>query len=72
MDKVTVSADALRSVLAALTGPPHLIRELMVIHSLHQKMPDTDGSDSVGTLINEYNEALEDYNESIEKEPRQS
>jgi len=61
MDKVTVSADALRSVLKAIMGPPHLIRELVVIHDLYQKLP-MDQPDPITTLINEFNIAVETHN----------
>lgn len=47
MDKVTVSADALRQVLQALTGPPYLIRELQAIRSL--------GNSVIDQLVDEYN-----------------
>lgn len=50
MDKITVSAQALREILQALSGPGHLIRELQVIRSL--------GDNPIDTLIQEYNDAL--------------
>ncbi|SEO78976.1 hypothetical protein [Nitrosovibrio sp. Nv6] len=66
MEKVTVSADALRSVLTAFMGPQHLIAELRVIHSLHEKMPGVDGDDPVGTLISEFNNAVAEHNQTAE------
>lgn len=56
MDKVEVSASALRELLSAIAGPPHLIRELQVIRGL-------PGSDNpINTLINEFNECVEAFN----------
>lgn len=54
MEKVTVTADALRQVLSALVGPPHLIRELVVVHDLGRNGLLTDpSSDPIGLLIRE-------------------
>lgn len=61
MDKVTVNAAALRKVLTALMGPEHLIKELLVIHGLHfHQVTPPDSSNPIGTLINEYNAAVEE------------
>jgi hypothetical protein len=57
MDKVSVSADALRQVLTALMGPPHYIAELKVCMSL-------PGENAITTLVNEYNQAVEALNET--------
>jgi hypothetical protein len=35
-DQIAVNASALREVLRALNGPPHLIRELQATRSLHK------------------------------------
>lgn len=60
MDKVEVSATALRQLLQALLGPAHLIRELMVIRDLAAKgLADPD---PITILVNEYNAAAEAYN----------
>jgi hypothetical protein len=58
MEKVTVSADALRQVIDALNGPGHYIRELQVTRNL----PGT--SNPINTLIQEYNAAVEAHNAS--------
>ena len=50
MEKVYVDADALRSVLQALNGPGHLIRELQVIRSL--------GDSPIDLLIKQFNEQM--------------
>jgi len=55
MDKVTVSADALRQILSALVGPPHYIRELQAIRSL--------GDSPIDKLIDEYNSQVKDAQE---------
>lgn len=58
MEKVTVTADALRQVLSALVGPPHLIRELVVVHDLGRNGLLTDPvNDPIGLLIREYRDA---------------
>lgn len=52
MDKVTVSADALRQVLTAFQGPSHHVMELWAINQPYIDNPVT-------TLIKEFNEAVE-------------
>ena len=47
---ITVNAEALRQVLAALTGPGHLIRELQFTRD---KPPIMTGN-PIDTLIHEY------------------
>lgn len=56
MDKIEVSADALRAVLQALNGPPHYIRELQCTRGLPQlgDMPPNP----IDVLIAEYNAAV--------------
>lgn len=52
MNKVTVSADALRKVLEALNGPEHYIRELQ-----YTRMPETIFKDNpINILVREFNE----------------
>lgn len=56
MDKVTVSADALRQVLLALNGPGHYIRELQVTRAREGReslFPDNP----IDILVREYKEA---------------
>lgn len=59
MDKILVSADALRRVLIALNGPAHYIRELQATREPEQLFPDNP----ITTLINEYNAFLEASND---------
>lgn len=56
MNTVSVSADALRQVLAALTGPGHLIRELQATISISEL---TGRPNPIKVLINEFNAAVE-------------
>jgi hypothetical protein len=57
MEKVTVSADALRKVLTALNGPTHHIRELQALRNPHF------GSDNpINILCSEYNAAVDEHN----------
>jgi hypothetical protein len=51
--KIEVSQDALRTVLEAVVGPPHLIRELQATMSIHNLVPN-----AIVTLTNEYNDAI--------------
>lgn len=51
METVTVNATALRTVLNALNGAGHEIRELQVIRNL------PGGKSPIDILINEYNAA---------------
>jgi len=57
MEKVTVSAAALRDVLNALVGAPHLIRELQ---ATRDKPPIMTGN-PIDTLIAEFNAAVEAF-----------
>lgn len=50
MDKVTVSANALRQLLAALSGPEHYIRELQVTRG-----PLVGDDNPINILVAEYN-----------------
>ena len=56
MKKITVSADALRTVLQALNGPGHYIRELQAIRNL------PGDASPIDTLIDEYNAAANTHN----------
>lgn len=61
METVTVNANALRQILEALSGPPHHMRELLVIS-------DLPGHDCpIKRLVNEYNDAVEKYNEGLKQ-----
>jgi len=59
MDKVTVSAEALRQVLQALNGPGHYIRELQVTRG-----PLVGDDNPINILVAEYNAAVEAHNAS--------
>lgn len=59
MEKVTVSATALRQVLNALNGPAHYIRELQVTRG-----PLIGDDNPINILCDEYNAAVEAYNDS--------
>jgi hypothetical protein len=59
MDTVTVSAAALRQVLNALNGPSHYIHELQVTRG-----PLIGDKNPINILCDEYNAAVEAYNES--------
>lgn len=48
--KVPVSAEALREVLVALNGPPHLVRELQVLRN-----PELFPDNPITTLTSEFN-----------------
>lgn len=50
--KIEVSANALYSVLNALNGPAHLIRELQATLSLG----DLDADNPINVLTNQYND----------------
>lgn len=52
--RVTVDAQALYKVLHALNGPPHYIRELMVIESLSDSL-NAGKEGAIATLTREYN-----------------
>lgn len=53
METVTVDAKALHSVLVALNGPGHLIRELQATRNLHA-MGD-DYANPIETLVEQFN-----------------
>lgn len=55
METVTVNAEALRCVLNALIGAPHLIRELQ---ATRDKPPLLTGN-PIDTLVTEFNAAVE-------------
>ncbi len=59
METVNVDAKALKSVLGALIGPAHHIRELIAI----QNLPG-DESD-INKLVRQFNEAVEDDNKGV-------
>jgi hypothetical protein len=59
MEKVTVSAAALRQVLNALNGPGHYIRELQVTRG-----PLIGDDNPINILCDEYNAAVEAHNEA--------
>ncbi len=59
MEKVTVSAAALRQVLNALNGPSHYIRELQVTRG-----PLIGDDNPINILCEEYNAAVKAYNEA--------
>ena len=58
MKTVTVNANALRSVLIALIGPGHLIRELQATRSI----------DALTGTENPINQLVREFNEQVEKE----
>lgn len=53
MEKISVSTDTLRRVLEALSGPPHLIRELQATRG-----PLVGDDNPINLLIKEYNEQI--------------
>lgn len=57
MEKVTVSAAALRRVLNALNGPGYYIRELQVTRN-----PMISPDNPINALCDEYNAAVEAFN----------
>lgn len=54
MEKVTVSADALRQILQALNGPGHYIRELQALRN-----GPFSGDNPINKVADEYNAALQ-------------
>uniref|UniRef100_A0AAU7PG64 Uncharacterized protein n=1 Tax=Burkholderia phage vB_BgluM-SURPRISE13 TaxID=3159457 RepID=A0AAU7PG64_9VIRU len=63
--KVEVDAEALGDLLRALMGPGHLIRELMVIHSLDEKgLSDKPGP--IKLLVDQYNAFVHKTNGTTE------
>lgn len=52
-DTITVNAAALRQVLQALTGPPHLIRELQVTRGI------LFHNNPIDQLVREFNEEMD-------------
>lgn len=65
MEKVTVSAKALKQLLEALNGPGHYIRELQVIRNIDSKMPNPNNRNPINLLMEEYNAAVEAYNNEL-------
>lgn len=59
MQTVTVDANALKTVLKALAGQPHEIRELLAMRSL----PGDDNP--IVKLIQNYNEQAQAHNDAI-------
>lgn len=51
---VSVDAKALRTVLQALIGPPHLIREIQMTRGVAA----LTGDDPIGVLIEDFNNAV--------------
>lgn len=49
--RIEVDAEALRTVLQALIGPDHHIRELQATRKLHELVPNP-----IQTLLDEYNQ----------------
>ena len=62
MNKVTVSANALRQVLNALNGPGHLIREIQVTRGL------PGDSNPINTLMSEFDLAVTIHNEALKRD----
>jgi cyanate lyase len=58
-EQVAVSADALKTVLEALNGPDHLIRELQATRNLDGLAGEPN---PINLLITQYNEQVEAYN----------
>lgn len=58
MDKLTVSAEPLRTILQALIGPPHHIRELQAT----RRLPASMAGNPIDVLIAEFNAAAEQCN----------
>lgn len=56
VDKITVSASALKKLLSALAGPSHFIRELQVLR-------DNDALLNGGTMTNPINILTKEYND---------
>jgi len=52
MKTIAVDALALREVLQALVGPPHLIRELQALMTPREAFPDNP----INKLIDQFNE----------------
>lgn len=64
--QVSVDAEALGDLLRALMGPGHLIRELMVIHSLDEKgLSDKPGP--IKLLVDQYNAFVHKTNGNTEE-----
>lgn len=59
MEKVTVSADALKEVLTALNGPAHYIRELQALRD-----PPFGSDNPINILCAEYNGAVDKHNDT--------
>jgi hypothetical protein len=54
-EMVSVDAKALRTVLQALTGPAHHIREIQMTRSIAA----LTGDDPIGVLIEDFNTAID-------------
>lgn len=54
-ERILVSADALKQLLAALNGPPHYICELQVTRG---PLPLIGNDNPINILIDNYNEQL--------------
>lgn len=52
---VSVDAQALRTILQALIGPPHHIRELQATRSI----AELTGDDPIGVLVEDFNRAVQ-------------
>jgi hypothetical protein len=57
-EMVSVDAKALRTVLQALTGPAHHIREIQMTRSIAA----LTGDDPIGVLIEDFNRAIAGVN----------
>lgn len=64
MEKVTVSADALRQVLNALSGPGHYIRELQATRNLGRMIGVE--KNAINILCEEFNAAVAVHNAACE------
>lgn len=59
MKTITVSAEPLREILTALSGPGHLFRELQAVRN------PLFGPNPIDTLVSEYNAAVTVYNDNL-------
>ena len=62
MKAITVNAEALRQILAALVGPGHLIRELQFTRG-----PMVGKDNPINILVAEYNAAVEKHNSEAQQ-----
>lgn len=65
--QVSVDAAALGDLLRALLGPGHLIRELMVIHSLDEKGLSAEPG-PIKLLVDQYNAFVHKTNGTMEEQ----